>query len=286
MPIYKITSDGVQTSHDKTLSEERLRTIVEDSDLGVLGETLRFVDRNVAAGTGFIDTLALDAQNQLVVIEYKVKEDMDREALVQAMDYANFVSRNPDTYYRFVKDKIGLEEEQLADEIRIILLGPKFSERVISASMLVSSPIKLQRYSYSQSGSEELLYVEIVYDSSEGSVSRTPVSYDIEDKFMGNYSPMKPIFDKLLSKIQEFGSDVKPYAKKHYIAFKRTHSFAIIRNYTNRINVGMPIEEENERLLDAANWRWSRVSKYVELHTLDDIDDQLIQWLKMSYEKA
>jgi len=45
-----------------------------------------------AVEVGFIDILAIDAQNLLEVIEYKVKEDIDREALVHAMDYTNFAS--------------------------------------------------------------------------------------------------------------------------------------------------------------------------------------------------
>jgi len=73
LPVYRIESNGAVAFQDTEVSEEKLRTTIQDSQLVPLGEDLTLIDSNVPAGSGIIDTLALDSQNRLVVIEYKAK---------------------------------------------------------------------------------------------------------------------------------------------------------------------------------------------------------------------
>jgi predicted transport protein len=112
--------------------------------------------------------------------------------------------------------------------------------------------------------------------------------YPIEDKFAGRYAAMKPVYDELERRVKQLGSDVTCYAKKYYIAFKRSNNFGVVQNYINRIDLGLCLAEtiDNPRLFDASNWGWSRISKGVQLTRVEDIDDEVMEWLRHAYEHS
>ena len=115
-----------------------------------------------------------------------------------------------------------------------------------------------------------------------------PEDYIIEDRFTGNYAAMKPLYDELERRVKQLGPDVICYAKKHYIAFKRSNNFGVVHNYTTRIDLGLCLEEgiDSPRLVDASNWGWSRISKAVRLADVEDLDDEIMEWLRHAYERS
>lgn len=112
--------------------------------------------------------------------------------------------------------------------------------------------------------------------------------YTIEDKFTGNYAAMKPLYDELERRVKQLGPDVICYAKKYYIAFKRSKIFGVVHNYTTRIDLGLCLEEgtDSPRLVDASNWGWSRISKAVRLVDVEGLDDEVMEWLRHAYERS
>lgn len=285
MPIYNLNSSGISEVEEQPISEEKLRVIIERSGLQIIEKGLKLVGTNVSAGTGFIDTLAIDNNLVPIVIEYKVDEKSDQDALVQALDYANFVQRNPEIFSKFIKEKLGLDEEKLnMDDVSIIIVAPRFSERVINAAHQVEPPIQLLRYKYY----ENSLFTELVYDSTSTPIQRQPQDYTVNEKFERNYSRMKPIFDKLEQEVNKFGSDIRIYAKKYYIAFKRTYMFAVINNYIERIDISFTLDKNvvSNRLKETSSYGWSRFSHFVTINKIEDIDQELVGWLKNSYEQA
>lgn len=116
----------------------------------------------------------------------------------------------------------------------------------------------------------------------------TPSEYTIDDKFAGKYQKMRSVYHALERQGKALGPDVTCYARKYYIAFKRSNIFGVVHNYINRIDLGLCLEESitNDRLFDATNWGWSRITKAVKLTDVDDIDEQLIEWLVHAYERS
>lgn len=285
MPIFNLSGSTINQIEEQIISEEKLRAIIERSGLQIIERGLKLVGTNVSAGTGFIDTLAIDTDFVPVVIEYKVDIKGDQDALVQALDYANFIQRNPEIFSKFIKEKLGLEEEKLnMDDISIIIVAPRFSERVVNAAHQIEPPIKLLRYQYYGNS----FFTEIVYDSMITQIQRQPQDYSISEKFEGNYGRMKPIFDKLELEIKKFGPDIRVYAKKYYIAFKRTYMFAVIYNYIEKIDILFTLDKSimPPRLKDASNFEWSRFNQFITISKMEDIDEELISWIRNSYELA
>lgn len=68
------------------LDEKAIQQAFE-KDLDIPEEGLRLVGSYVKIGTGIIDTLAIDEEDNPVFIEYKKPGEFDKDALVQLMEY-------------------------------------------------------------------------------------------------------------------------------------------------------------------------------------------------------
>ncbi len=255
-----------------------LRPII-DTNLEKLEEGLKVVDNEVYTSTGRIDTLAIDKTKNPVVIEYKTSQQ--DEALIQALDYANWLNKEQDTAVRIINRKFGndfVSIETLGDA-RIILIAPSFSERLINASKLIEPNIKL--FECLSFKGNKIMIKEI---RSEGTRPLSKQTYSIDEKFEGNYAAMKPVFEKLRRAVESFGPD-KPeiYAKMYYIGIKRKHMFAVISVFTTRLDIHFKLNVPHEDArLEASEW--TGFTNAVSISKPEDVDEQLIAWLKESYK--
>lgn len=168
MPLFQINDGSIKEFSDHEIPEERLRTLFENNGLIFIERGLRFVDRNVPAGNGFIDTLAIDDANRPVVIEYKVKEGVSGEALTQALSYASFLSETPERFAKLIKSKLtNINPEDIDfDNMRIVIVAPEFSYHAINAINQIEPSAKLIKYKIFKSEGVESLMTEIISDSS------------------------------------------------------------------------------------------------------------------------
>ena len=97
---------------------------------------------------------------------------------------------------------------------------------------------------------------------------------------------LRPILDELLLRAMEVG-DVDVQARKTYVTLvspKRT--FAIIRATTrDRVDVGLrlPGVDPGGTLLAAPGLGNDYVNVRLALHSLDDVDDSVVDWLRRAY---
>jgi len=114
--------------------------------------------------------------------------------------------------------------------------------------------------------------------------------YTLDGKFSGQYAHLRPVFDAMESKIMEFGNDIKLNVRKAHTAFVRKHSFVMLRVTKQAIGMGLSLDEsvEHDRLRDTpSRWGgWSRVSRNLSVSSVEDIDDQLVEWMKQSYDRS
>ncbi|WP_109301811.1 DUF4287 domain-containing protein [Aquimarina sp. AU474] len=109
----------------------------------------------------------------------------------------------------------------------------------------------------------------------------------VNNQYKGKES-LKPIYEKLLKAIAVFGNDVIKTPKKASVSMIRKKQFALIKPATKtRIDLGLKLKDKpiTNRLENSGPFG-SMCTHRVKLSNIEDIDDELIKWLKEAYEKA
>lgn len=107
-------------------------------------------------------------------------------------------------------------------------------------------------------------------------------------QFSGPKADLKPIYQAILSAVNQLGSDVEVAPKKTYVSLRRSKQFAIVQASTkDRIDLGLNLKEVSpaERL-EGGNVFSGMCTHRVRLTSTSDIDDQVIAWLRQAYDQA
>jgi predicted transport protein len=108
----------------------------------------------------------------------------------------------------------------------------------------------------------------------------------VKDQYKGDKLALRPIYDKLAKHVLEFGNDVELSPKKAYVSLRRKKQFGIIQPSTkSRIDVGINLKgvSATDRLEKAGSFN-AMVSHRVRLSDIDQIEGELLGWLKQAYE--
>lgn len=96
-----------------------------------------------------------------------------------------------------------------------------------------------------------------------------------------------PIYEMLAAEIKCFGDDVTFGIRKTYIALQRGKQFGIIQPSTKmRVDVGLKLPDTavTDRLQAAGHFGSGQVTHKVAVTSLDEVDAELVDWLKMAYD--
>ena len=99
---------------------------------------------------------------------------------------------------------------------------------------------------------------------------------------------LRSIYEAIAKEVMKFGSDVELAPKKAYVSLRRKKQFGLIQPSTKtRVDVGINIKgkEASGKLENSGSWN-SMVSHRVRLNSEDDVDSELISWLKEAYDNA
>ena len=110
----------------------------------------------------------------------------------------------------------------------------------------------------------------------------------VDAQYSGPKEGLRPIYDALIKSVEKFGGDMEVSPKKTYVSLRRSKQFAIIQASTKtRVDVGINLKgiKPTERLEASGNFN-SMVSHRVRLSDNEDVDSDLIGWLKDAYEAA
>ncbi len=108
------------------------------------------------------------------------------------------------------------------------------------------------------------------------------------DKQYEEKENLRPVYDKLIEAIREFGTDVEIAPKRKYVSLRRRKQFAMIQPSTHtRLDVGINFKNTvpTSRLEISGSFS-SMCSHRVRLEDVTQVDNQLIEWLKLAYEEA
>ena len=131
------------------------------------------------------------------------------------------------------------------------------------------------------------LVAMLAKDKAEQAAGAAPEN-PVDALYAGDRAHLRPIYDAILSKVQKFGKDVVESPKRTYVSLRRNKQFAIVQPTTKtRVDVGLVIKEMDPagRLEAAGSWN-SMCTHRVRLESADQVDEELIGWLKTAYEAA
>jgi predicted transport protein len=110
-----------------------------------------------------------------------------------------------------------------------------------------------------------------------------------EAQYAGPKAALRPIFDRVLAAVQSFGDDIELQTRQTYIAFARSKQFAAVQPSTRtRVDIGLklPGVPMGGRLEPAANTGSGSMTHKVALTSPEEVDDELIGWLRRAYESS
>jgi predicted transport protein len=116
-------------------------------------------------------------------------------------------------------------------------------------------------------------------------------SMDATDLLTNQYKGkenLKPIYEKLLEKIGEFGNDITITPKKDSVSFIRKRQFILIKPATKtRIDLGLKLKgKELTERLESSGPFGAMCTHRVRLDSIKDVDSELIGWIKEAYQKS
>lgn len=99
---------------------------------------------------------------------------------------------------------------------------------------------------------------------------------------------LQPIYDKLISEIKAFGEDVEIAPKNAYVSLRRKKQFAILQPATKtRFELCLNLKgQPGEGKLEPISTPGAMCSHKINISSASEIDDEIISWLKKSYDNA
>lgn len=99
---------------------------------------------------------------------------------------------------------------------------------------------------------------------------------------------LRPVYDALVAAIGRFAVNAELAPKKAYVSLRNKKQFGLIQPSTKtRVDVGINLKgREPTSRLEASGSFNAMVSHRVRLSSVDEVDDELISWLREAYEQA
>jgi hypothetical protein len=110
----------------------------------------------------------------------------------------------------------------------------------------------------------------------------------VEAMFAGGKAGLRPIYDELLRIGLGLAPDVKACPCKTIVPLYRNHVFAQLKPTTKtRLDLGLALKDMKTpaRLIDTGGFaKKDRITRRIPLSAVDEIDDEVKQWLKVAYQ--
>lgn len=107
-------------------------------------------------------------------------------------------------------------------------------------------------------------------------------------QYAGAKAGLRPVYEALVTAVSRFGPDVEFAPKKAYVSLRRKKQFGLIQPSTaGRVDVGINLKDAppTERLEQSGSFN-SMVSHRVRLSGVEDVNEELIGWLRQAYDAA
>ena len=98
----------------------------------------------------------------------------------------------------------------------------------------------------------------------------------------------KPLYDKLITKILQFGDDIEISPKKAYVSLRRKKQFSILNPATkNRFEIGLVIKnQKGDGILEDIITSNTMCSHKINLSSIEEINNEVLNWINIAYKKS
>jgi len=116
---------------------------------------------------------------------------------------------------------------------------------------------------------------------------KTVPSDPVGSLYAGAKKGLLPIHDAVMARVRSLGADIEVAPKKGYLSIRRRKQFAMIKPASKHLDIGLilPATPVAGRLESAATFN-ALFSHRVRIHSVEDIDDDLVRWLGEAYDRA
>ena len=99
---------------------------------------------------------------------------------------------------------------------------------------------------------------------------------------------LKPLYDKLMENIQQFGNDIEIAPKNAYVSLRRKKQFAILKPATKtRFEIGIILKGQAPKgKLEAISTANAMCSHRINIAGINEIDKEVIGWIRKAYDNA
>jgi hypothetical protein len=145
MPLFAVEKERVKIIQSVEFTDEAALQALFDHNLeDITG--VRLIESQYPIPNGRIDSLGIDEQATPVVIEYKW--GCDPGAIIQGLFYLRWVRDNRRSFEMLVREKLGNLKVNWSSPPRLLIVAKQFSDKEISAIVLMSASVELKRYSF------------------------------------------------------------------------------------------------------------------------------------------
>ena len=105
------------------------------------------------------------------------------------------------------------------------------------------------------------------------------------DLYTGKLAIMRPVHDRLMVAVNALGKDVEVAPKRGYVSLRRAKQFGMIQPFAGRVDIGLILRNEpvGGRLEKNPNEMFTH---RVRVSRPDQVDKELLAWLKRAYESS
>ena len=110
----------------------------------------------------------------------------------------------------------------------------------------------------------------------------------VDGQYEGKKADLRPVYEAILAAVKKLGKDVEVAPKKAYVSLRRAKQFAILQPSTaTRLDVGLVLAgvEPTDRLETAGSFN-AMVTHRVRLESVDQVDKELMSWLRQAYTQG
>lgn len=109
----------------------------------------------------------------------------------------------------------------------------------------------------------------------------------VEAQYEGKKAALRPLYDTLIAAIAGFGDDVEVAPKRTYVSLRRKKQFALVQPGPGRVDVGINLKGvDPEGRLEKSGSFNAMCTHRVRVGGVDDVNDELLGWLRQAYEQA
>lgn len=96
------------------------------------------------------------------------------------------------------------------------------------------------------------------------------------------------VYQQLMAEIETFGNDIEIAPKNAYVSLRRKKQFALLQPATKtRFEIGIILKgQESQGKLEKINTANAMCSHKINVASENDIDSEVIDWLRKAYENA